>query len=590
MLYYNLINNAEELKAAVEEMKSLAVIGADCETSDLDPYKGELRLIQIATSPTAVKIIDLRKFPNPKENPDLDCLRDLLYATRPTKVLHNAKFDAKWLKLRLGAELGGIFDTLLASQILAAGDTDKRHNLADVTYDTLGEELDKSQQISDWSADELSASQLEYAAKDAAIVLRIREKMLDRLKSEGLIHVSKLEFDCVQPIAELELAGIFLDKQRWLEQLQKVKKEQAIVADQLQDLLAGSVMQGSLFAGVRDNVNIDSHVELSAALKRLGVPLPDSTRNWQLEPLANDYPVIKKLLEYRTIQKAITSYGENILEYINPITGRIHADFRQIGAPTGRMACTNPNIQQVPHGEEYRRCFRAPEGRKFVIADFSQIELRILADFTGDPGFVDAFNSGADLHRATAAQIFNVAPEAVTGEQRSFAKRINFGVVYGIGAQRVSNLTGISVDEARQLLSKYFATYRRLDAWLREAAIKATRERQARTVAGRLARFRFDPEDRQSVSLAERNGKNTPIQGSSADIFKRALRLLHEELRGTSACPVNVVHDEIVVETDAGEAVQIAKKVEKAMCNAGEEYVKKVPITVESVISDEWLK
>jgi DNA polymerase-1 len=195
-----------------------------------------------------------------------------------------------------------------------------------------------------------------------------------------------------------------------------------------------------------------------------------------------------------------------------------------------------------------------------------------------------------DLHKTTAAQIFGVPLEEVTSDQRSFAKRINFGVVYGIGAQRVSNLTGISLNEAQELLRKYFQTYRKLDAWLREAAQKATRERSARTASGRLARFRFDPEDRQSMSLAERNGKNTPIQGSSADIFKRALRLLHEELRGTSACIVNIIHDEIVVEADASEAEKIAKCVEDAMCQAGGEYVKKVPILVETVIADQWLK
>ena len=587
-VYFQLVNTAADLQAVCAEASALQAIGVDTETTDLDPYKGQLRLIQIAVSPTAVKIIDLRKFPAPKTNPDLDCLRELFLAQRPTKVLHNAKFDAKWLKLHVGAELGGVFDTLLGSQILAAGETDRRHNLADVTYEFIGEELDKSEQISDWNADELSLSQLEYAAKDAGVVLRIREKMIERLKAENLIEVAKLEFDCVEPVAHLELAGIFLDKERWSEQLKKVKKVQTVVADELQEMLSVGALQGSLFG--RTEINLDSHTQLTEALTRLGVPLPATTRNWQLEPLAEQYPVVKKLLEYRSIQKAITSYGENILEYINPKTGRIHADFRQIGAPTGRMSCNNPNIQQVPHGEEYRRCFRAPAGRKFIISDYSQIELRILADFTNDSGFVDAFNSGADLHRATAAQIFNVAPEAVTSDQRSFAKRINFGVVYGIGAQRVSNLTGISLSEAQDLLRKYFATYRKLDAWLREAAGKAVKERQARTVSGRLARFRFDAEDRQSVSLAERNGKNTPIQGSSADILKRALRILHDRLRDTSACIVNVIHDEIVVEADADEAAAIAEKVEKGMCEAGEEYIKKVPVKVESVIADEWLK
>jgi DNA polymerase I-like protein with 3'-5' exonuclease and polymerase domains len=350
-------------------------------------------------------------------------------------------------------------------------------------------------------------------------------------------------------------------------------------------------MQGSLFGGpTRVDLNIDSHVQLTKALKRRGIEVPDGTRNWKLQPLAEKHIEIKTLLEYRTVQKALTSYGENILNEISPVTGRIHADFRQIGAPTGRFACTNPNIQQVPHSIEYRRCFRAPEGRKLIISDYSQIELRILADFTNDQGFIDAFNSGADLHKVTAAQVFNTPLESVTKVQRDFAKRLNFGVVYGIGAQRFSMMTGLTLSDAEDILRRYFATYRQLDTWLRDAAQRAVRERTARTASGRLARFRFDPEDRQAMSLAQRNGKNTPIQGSSADILKRALRLLHDELRDTSACIINIVHDEIVVEADANETEAIAKKVEDAMCKAGEEYVKKVPVKVETEVADEWVK
>ncbi|MGB9179659.1 MAG: DNA polymerase, partial [Pyrinomonadaceae bacterium] len=222
--------------------------------------------------------------------------------------------------------------------------------------------------------------------------------------------------------------------------------------------------------------------------------------------------------------------------------------------------------------------------------DYSQIELRILADFTGDEGFITAFNSGADLHRVTAAQVFAVPLEGVTKEQRDFAKRLNFGVVYGIGAQRFSTMTGLKLSEAEDILRRYFSTYRQLDAWLRDAANKAVRERSARTASGRLARFRFDPEDRQAVSLAQRNGKNTPVQGSSADILKRALHLLHNKLRGTTACIVNIVHDEIVVEADMDDAQEVSKVVEDAMCAAGEEFVKKVPVKVETEVADEWVK
>jgi DNA polymerase-1 len=592
---YQLITKREELPGAIEELSKHTVLGLDTETTALDPYAGNLRLIQLA-SPDGVRIFDLKKITD-GNNGDvsqrqalLAPLGELLAGARPVKVAHNAKFDAKWIKKHLGVELGGLFDTLLASQIISAGDTEERHGLEAVTSRYLNETIDKAAQLSDWSG-ELSVAQLEYAARDAAVLLPLREKMIERLKADDLIRCASLEFDCVMPVASLELAGFYIDPARWREQMAIVGKTRARLAEELQEMLAIGTAQGLLFSGARVDINLDSHTQLTTALKNLGVPVPDSTRNWKLQPLAADYPVIAKLLEYRTVQKAMTSYGENILQEINPATHRIHADFKQIGAPTGRMACTNPNIQQVPHSIEYRRCFRAPEGRKLIISDYSQIELRILADFTGDQGFIEAFNSGADLHRVTAAQVFNIPLDAVTAEQRSFAKRLNFGVVYGIGAQRFAMMTGLKLTEAEDILRRYFATYRALDQWLRAAALQAVRERTApRTVAGRLARFRFDSEDRQAVSLAQRNGKNSPIQGSSADIIKRALRLLHEELRATNASVVNVVHDEIVVEADASEAPQVGKAVERAMCAAGEEYVKRVPVKVETEIADEWVK
>ena len=157
-------------------------------------------------------------------------------------------------------------------------------------------------------------------------------------------------------------------------------------ADNLQEMLAAGVAQASLFG--RPEINLDSQQQVSLALSNLGVPMPETTRAWQLQPLAEQYPVVARLLEYRGIAKSLSSFGENILEFIEPTTGRVHADFRQIGAPTGRFSCSNPNLQQIPHEVEYRRCFRAPEGRKLVIADYSQIELRILAEFSGDERFI----------------------------------------------------------------------------------------------------------------------------------------------------------------------------------------------------------
>jgi DNA polymerase-1 len=194
------------------------------------------------------------------------------------------------------------------------------------------------------------------------------------------------------------------------------------------------------------------------------------------------------------------------------------------------------------------------------------------------------------LHRVTAAQVFGVAEDQVSKDQRDFAKRLNFGVVYGIGAQRFSMLTGMGVPEAENVLRRYFATYRKLDTYLRESASRAVDEKQARTASGRLVKFNFDPADRQQVSMTQRNGKNAPIQGTSADILKRALKLLNDELRPTSAKIVNIIHDEIVVEVDESEAKDVATKVEHAMCAAGEEYLQTVPVKVEYQIATEWTK
>ncbi|HEY6806815.1 MAG TPA: DNA polymerase [Pyrinomonadaceae bacterium] len=592
MTNYEVIKTPEDLRRAIEKLSSEPALGLDTETTDLDPLTARLRLLQLA-APDKVYIFDLDAFRHAdlSKSEELAPLRRLLQTHRPIKIAHNAKFDAKFIKHNLGVDIVGLFDTLLASQLVGAGDIEERHGLDAAATRYLNETVDKTERLSNWDF-ELSESQLEYAARDAAILLPLREKLIECLKAESLVRVAQLEFECVMAVVDIELAGFFMHKDRWLDQLSVVEKKRIDLAEQLQQILAVESSQGSLFGGPqREDINLDSHQQLTHALNRLGIPVPDSTRNWKMQPLAAEYPVIATLLEYRTVQKALTSYGENMIELINPVTHRLHADFRQIGAPTGRFACTNPNIQQVPHAVEYRRCFSGhPEGRKLVIADYSQIELRILAEFSGDQGFIGAFNSGADLHRVTASQVFNVTVDQVSKEQRDFAKRLNFGVVYGIGAQRFALMTGLSTPEAENMLRKYFASYRQLDAYLKEAANRAVSDRQARTASGRLVRFRYDENDRQQISMTQRNGKNTPIQGTSADILKRALKLMKEELAGTSGKIVNIIHDEIVVETDESEAPAVAEKVERVMVTAGEEYLKTVPVKVETEIASEWVK
>jgi DNA polymerase I len=586
-VYFQLIKDAETLRKACEDLEKYEFLGFDLETTALDPFDGEIRLVQLATSNNNAQIVDIKAFSNPLTNPDLEPLRKILASKTSIKIAHNAKFDAKWTKHHLGVELGNVFDTMLASQLIAAGDTDRRHNLAEVASYFLNQELDKSEQISDWSV-ELSQSQIEYAAKDAAIMLPLREKLVEKLKLDELERVAKIEFECVVPIISMELEGIFLDKTLWNEQLTKVKAEHAKFGDELQDMLSAGVAQASLFG--RAELNLDSHQQVSDALKNLGVPVPNTTRAWELEPLAADYPVVAKLLEYRSVGKNLTTFGEKMLEFVNAKTHRIHADFRQIGAPTGRFSCSKPNLQQIPHTAEYRRAFRAEKGNKLIIADYSQIELRILAEFSGDENFINAFKSGADFHSITASQVFGVSPENVSAEQRSFAKRLNFGVVYGIGASRFAQMTGVTQTEAENTMRRYFNTYPQLNEYLRNAGQTVVKDKFIRTASNRMIRFRFDESDYKGVASAKRVGMNFPIQGTSADILKRSLRILHDNLQQTTGKLVNIVHDEILVEANENEAESVLQILENAMISAGEEFVKKVPIKVDAKISGGWEK
>ncbi|MDQ5844814.1 MAG: ribonuclease D, partial [Acidobacteriota bacterium] len=257
---YQVIKTEEELRKAVESLSSHQAIGLDTETTELDPYTGRLRLIQLAT-PAGVVIVDLDAFSNGvrgdlRTNNALAPLRDLLAAHRPIKIAHNAKFDAKFIKHTLGTDLGGLFDTLLASQLIGAGDIEERHGLGTVAERYLNEVVDKTERLSNWSF-ELSEAQLEYAARDAAILLPLREKLIERLRSDSLVDCARLEFDCVNVVADIELTGFYMHKDRWLEQLAIVEKRRAELSEELQSVLAEESSQGTLFGGPqRDDINL----------------------------------------------------------------------------------------------------------------------------------------------------------------------------------------------------------------------------------------------------------------------------------------------------------------------------------------------
>ena len=581
--FMEFITTPDELQAAIAELSAETFIGFDTETTGLDPHRAQLRLLQFA-SRTKSYILDLFQFPKEALPPVLD----LLAASQPVKVAHNAKFDAEFLRQHHGIRLGTVFDTYLASLLVSAGNEQERHGLEPVAARYLNVELDKSFQVSDWSG-QLTESQLEYAARDAQVLLPLREKLQAKLDELELMQVAKLEFDCVNAMAGMELTGIYLEADCWRAQVAQTKAAYDQVAVRLQKELSVGAPQMTLFEEATSSINLDSPLQIRTALARLGIKV-DSTSEWRLHNLAREHPVLALLLDYRGLSKSLSAYGLGLLEYINPVTGRIHASFRQIGSPTGRMGCTAPGLHQIPHEKHYRECFRAPAGRKLIVADFSQIEMRILAEMSSDETLIEAFNSGADLHRATASNMLGVPLEEVTPEQRSAAKGLNYGIIYGMGAEGLANRIGSSVVEAEGLIQKYFAAYHGVARWLQQAADTAVRERRSRTMLGRLWAFSFDPSDRAQLGMLRRVGKNAPIQGTGSDLFKRAVKLVDDKLQSHDAQIVHCIHDEIVVECDDTIAEKIARLVSSTMIKAGQEFLPRVPVEVDVKVTAAWLK
>ncbi|MEO6726977.1 MAG: DNA polymerase [Blastocatellia bacterium] len=580
---YRLITSADELPQIAEDLRAQPAIGLDTETTGLDPHTSRLRLLQLA-SPQTSYVIDCFRFATEQLKP----LLELIAAEQPVKIAHNAKFDAKFLMKHLGGvRLNGIFDTYLASTLISAGNEHDRHGLAPVAYRYLDVEINKEQQRSNW-AGELSEHQLEYAARDASVLVPLREKLAAKLDETDLLITAEIEFGCVLSIAAMELAGVHLDVGRWRELMNKMTIERDAVASELQEVLGAGAAQMNLF-GEPEPINLDSPSQVKEALARIGIEIAD-TREWTLSKLVGEHPVIAKLLEHRGLSKNLSSFGENILEYINPTTGRLHPDFRQIGTPTGRITTSSPSLQQIPHTPEYRSCFRAPAGRKLVVADYSQIEMRILADMANDEALLKAFRSGADLHRTTASQMLNIPLADISPRQREGAKGLNYGLVYGMGAEGLASRIKVSVQEAQGMIDRYFEAYSGVARFLHNAAESAVRDRLSRTASGRMWKFSLDTNDRSQLAALRRVGKNAPIQGTASDIFKRAMRLLDDTLFGLDARIVNSIHDELVVECDAAIAQEVKEIVRHEMIAGAKEFLPRVPVEVEVAISDAWLK
>ncbi len=588
---FEFIRDKQRLKESVQEIidsgyKQLAV---DTETTNLDPYQSKVLLVQIST-PEKVYIYDSLKLK------DLSPLKVLLEDAAYLKLLQNAKFDFKMLKYHFMLELVNVFDTMLAERILTAG-ISREIGLKSLTAKYLNRYMDKTVRTEFINAEniEFTDAQLKYAAEDVIVLHPIYQMQQDALEKHDLIKIADLEFKTLIAVGDMELNGIKLDITKWKALISDADGKKRIAEKKLIDMLTqdNPQEQHSLFNNMHD-INLNSNVQLLEALRKIdGLKHLKDTSNKTLQD-CKEHDVIQALLEYRKYEKLITAFGESMLRLVNPVTKRIHPSFDQFGADTGRFSCKDPNVQQIPGTKEFRECFIADKGHKLITADYSQAELRILAQLSEDPKFIEAFCSGGDLHKLTASQMFGVPVEEITKKQRSAAKTINFGLAYGRGSASLGLQLGVDPDEAKTLIEQYFRAYSGVKDWLEKAGKEAFDKGYSLTPSGRKRFYekpKHNDKDYNAKKAAiERQGKNTPIQGANADITKYALVFLYESLKPYGAKLVNTVHDEITVEAREEVAQEVQKLLEDEMKRAGKEVVTLVPMKVDGEISDFWTK
>jgi DNA polymerase-1 len=315
----------------------------------------------------------------------------------------------------------------------------------------------------------------------------------------------------------------------------------------------------------------------------LGVPV-ESTSQWELAALAEAFPVVQALLAYRHAKKALT-LASSLATHIHLTTGRVHATYWQLGAATGRFSCSDPNLQQMPRTAAFRRCFIAPPGSQLVIADYSQIELRVMAELSSDPRMLAAYQAGEDLHRLTAALLLDKPMDEVTSGERQAAKAVNFGLIYAMGAEGLrayaqqSYGVTLTLEEARSFRERFFTAYTGVVEWQQQMR-EAMPVMESRTLSGRRRQWAEPP------GIAARY--NTPVQGGAADIVKRALGLLPQALQGTGAAIIGTIHDEILVEVPEDRTAEVASILKTSMEQAGQTYLSQVPVVADVRIASSW--
>jgi DNA polymerase-1 len=595
---YEMVLTTGQLEAWVQRLADAELISFDTETDALDAMRANLVGISLAVEPGRAAYIPVgHDYPGapaqlPREQV-LEALRPALEDPTKKKLGQHGKYDLHVLR-RHGVNLQGYHDdTMLESFVLNS--TATRHDMDSLAMRYLGYTTIKFEEVAGKGAKQISFSQVgldeacRYAAEDADVTLRLHHALQPQLQATPSLDsvYRDIEMPLVPVLARIEANGVHIDMAELRRQSQDLGSRM-LAAQQKATELAGRTF------------NLDSPKQLQAVLfDELQLPAlvktpkgQPSTNEEALEAIAEQHELPRVILEYRGLAKLRSTYTDKLPEMINQDTGRVHTSYHQSGAATGRLSSSDPNLQNIPirteDGRRIRRAFVAPPGRKILACDYSQIELRIMAHLSEDPGLVRAFEQGVDVHRATAAEVFSRPLDEVTSNERRAAKAINFGLMYGMSAFGLARNLGIDRGQAQDYVALYFSRYPGVRDFMERMRQQAREQGYVETLFGRRLYLNDINARNQGLRAgAERAAINAPMQGTAADIIKRAMVTVDSWLQdhGDQAKMILQVHDELVFETESGFLDTLRLKVVELMSSAAE---LRVPLVVDAGVGDNW--
>jgi DNA polymerase-1 len=590
---YELVDDAEALKKLAEKLEGTQTLCFDTETDGVDPMKNGLVGISMTTTAGVAYYIPVDAENGIPQVEAIDILRPLFEDEKSLKVAHNFKFDYMVLN-RCGLEVEGpVFDTMIAAYLIDANQKLGMSALARkyLNYETIPIEKLIGNGRRQKSMNEIDPEKITpYACEDADVTMRLYEVLSDILEEDELDEIAEtLEFPLMEVLAKMEMHGVLIDREM-LEEFSKILREDLIELEQ------------TIFEKAGMEFNINSPQQLGEVLfEKMGLPAGRKTKTGQystaesvLKKLAAEYEMPDLILEYRALSKLRSTYVDALPKLIHEDTGRIHTDFNQSVAATGRLSSSNPNLQNIPirteRGREIRKAFIADEGFQLLSADYSQVELRVIASIAEDENMIEAFNNDEDIHSRTAKEIFDLdSIDDATPDHRRKAKEVNFGIPYGVSAYGLSNRLGISNDEGKEMINHYFERFPGILRYINETKEFAKEHGYVKTLLGRR---RYIPQinsgNWNTRSFAERMAINMPIQGTAADIIKLAMINIQKyiEENNLNTRMLLQVHDELIFEVPDGENEEIPSKLKELMENA---FELSVPLKVDMGIAQNWL-